>query len=39
MDERNEDISLNNMPRRQRRNSAPSAVGGYDRIPMIDVGT
>ena len=38
-DERNEDLPTAVMPRRQRRNSAPSAVGGYDRIPMVDVGT
>jgi len=36
--ERAEDLP-NHIPRRQRRNSAPSAVGGYDRIPMVDVGS
>lgn len=39
-DERNEDLPLHhqhNGPRRQRRNSAPSAVT-YERIPMADVG-
>lgn len=37
-DERAEDLPQpHNLPRRQRRNSAPSAVG-YDRIPMVELG-
>lgn len=38
-DERNEDLPMHQVggARRQRRNSAPSAVT-YERIPMVDVG-
>lgn len=38
-DEREEDLPMYQPNgRRQRRNSAPSAVGKYDRIPMSDLG-